>query len=92
MAEVTEYLNKNEEGESKLLDFIKEFSKLSVGDAKKMREKLGSLELLKIKDEDITKIIDILPENSEELNKILTGVSLDEDETKKILDTIKEFI
>ena len=46
---------------------------------------------MKIKLEYIVKIIDILPETAEELNKIFVDVSLDEDETKKILDTIKKF-
>jgi DNA-directed RNA polymerase subunit F len=44
-----------------------------------------------MKSDYIVKIIDTLPENSEELNKIFIDVSLDEDETRKILDTIKKF-
>ena len=40
---------------------------------------------------DISKIIDILPDKAEEVNKIFIDISLDENETKKILDTIKEF-
>jgi len=40
--------------------------------------------------EQIIKIIDLLPENQEDLNKIV-DISLDENETKKILETVKEF-
>ena len=43
-----------------------------------------------MKPEDLVKIIDTLPEDSENLNKIFNDISLDEDESKKILQTIKE--
>ena len=60
-------------------------------DAKKLKKKLEELDLLKVKLEHIIKIIDLIPENAEDLNKIFIGVNLDEDETKKILETVKEF-
>ena len=71
--------------------FIKKFTKLNPKEASELKDKLNSLDLMKLKEEHITKIIDIFPENTEDLNKIFVGVSLDEDETKKILETIKEF-
>ena len=46
---------------------------------------------MRVKQEHIVKIIDLMPENAEELNKIFVDSSLDEDETKKILETVKEF-
>jgi DNA-directed RNA polymerase subunit F len=42
-----------------------------------------------MKEEHISKIIDITPENQEDINKIFVGINLDENESKKILDTIK---
>jgi len=86
MAEVLEYTEK----ESSVTKFIKKFSDSTIK-AGEMREKLQRLNLIKLKPEHISKIIDLMPENQEELNKIFTDISLDEDETKKILDTIKEF-
>ena len=47
--------------------------------------------LLKIKNEHIVKIIDLMPEDASDLNKIFTDVSLTEDETKKILEAVKQF-
>ena len=91
MAESLEYLNKKEEKEMELIGFIKKFTKLKSTEAKEMKKKLEDLELMKIKDEHIVKVIDIMPENSEDLNKILSGISLDEDETKKILEIVKEY-
>lgn len=88
MAEVLEYAK---DKESNIVQFIKKFTKFTPKEAKEIRGKLEGLELMKIKPEHISKIIDLVPENQEDLNKIFAGVSLDEDESKKILDTIKEF-
>ena len=74
-----------------LRGFIKKFSKLDDKKAKELREELESLNLLKIKPADISKIIDTLPEDFVELNKIFTEVTLDTDETNKILQTIKKY-
>ena len=70
--------------------FIKKFSKVSAENAKKMKEELEKLELIKLKPTDIAKIVDILPEDAAELNKIITEVTLDADETNKILETVKK--
>lgn len=91
MAEATEYLGEEKESEIELKKFIKRFVKLDDKDAKKMKVKLESLNLIKVKLEHIAKVIDFLPEDAESLNKIFTDVSLDEDESKKILDIVKEF-
>jgi DNA-directed RNA polymerase subunit F len=91
MAEVVEFVEKENEDESNIIGFIKKFSKLSSKDAKDLKEELKKLEIIKIKTDYIMKMIDLLPETSEELNKIFVDVSLDEDETKKILDTIKKY-
>ena len=89
MAEAKEYINKDSGAET--LAFIKKFVSLKPEDAKKLREKIQGLELLKVKEEHIVKIIDLLPETADDLNKIFIDMGLDEDETKKILETIKEF-
>lgn len=93
MAESLEFIEETKEGESEIdmKKFVKKFSKMDPKDAKKLREKLSELNLLKLKQEYISKVIDVFPENQEDLNKIFTDVSLDEDESKKVLDTIKEF-
>ena len=87
MAEASKYLEKG----SEVSDFLKKFSILKPEKAKELREKLEGLNILKINDKHIVKIVDILPENKDELNKILVDISLDEDETNKVLNTIKEY-
>lgn len=90
MVEVMEYLEKDEDKEE-LKGFIKKFVKMKPKNARDLRNKLESLELIKLRSEHIVKIIDMMPETHDELNKIFVDVSLNEDESKKLLDTIKEF-
>ncbi len=91
MAEVIEYVKKNEEGDADIVGFIKKFNKLRAKEAKELRAEIEALGIMKVKPEYAIKIVDLLPESAEELNKIFADVSLDEDETKKILDTIKKY-
>jgi DNA-directed RNA polymerase subunit F len=69
--------------------YLKKFLKTKPEQSKKMKEELEKLDLLKLKKEYIVKIIDLLPEDVTSLNKIFTDVSLNEDETNKILEIIK---
>ena len=71
--------------------FIKKFSKIKSDKSKKLKEELKNLELLKLKEEDIVKIIDLMPEDVLDLNKIFVDVALNEDETNKILEAIKKY-
>jgi DNA-directed RNA polymerase subunit F len=89
MVEAREYMDKD--SETDIQGFVKKFIILTPENAKELKEKIQKMDLLKVKAEHITKIIDLVPETAEDLNKIFNDVGLDEDETKKILDTIKEF-
>ena len=91
MSESLGYIEKTENKDKDIVGFIKKFVKLKPDEATKLREKLEVLDLLKLQEEHISRIIDILPEDSDELNKVFTDVNLDEEESKKILDTVKEF-
>ena len=87
MAEVTGYLDKDSEP----MKFIKKFTKTTPKEAKEIRKKLEGFDMMKMKSDLISKVIDVMPENQEDLNKIFIGTGLDEDEAKRILDAIKEF-
>ena len=91
MAEAKGYVKKREGSETDVLGFINKFTKLSPKEAIELRKKLEDMKMMKLKKEHIVKIIDLMPENPENLNKIFIDVGLDEDETKKILETVKEF-
>jgi len=88
--EVKGLVGKDEMGKE-LTSFIKKFGNLNVKEAKELKEKLSNLKMMKINDVHICKITDFLPSNEEDLNKVVADANLDEDETKKILDTVKEF-
>lgn len=91
MAESLEYLKKDSESGIEIKKFIKKFIKIKPKKAEELRKKLGDLNMMKMKQEHVAKIIDLLPGDSEDLNKIFNDVSLNEDEIKKILETIGEF-
>ena len=90
MAEVTEYAKKDEAGKE-VVGFIKKFTKLKLAEAKELRKKLQELDLIKLNEKHIVKLVDFLPDDSEEVNKVVVDSNLNEDEIKKILETIKEF-
>ena len=87
MAESLEYIEKD----SEVSKFVKKFTKLSLKESKEFKRKLVNLGLMKLKLDHIIKIIDLMPSDKGDLNKIFISMSLDEDETKKILDIVEEF-
>ena len=93
MPEVKKILGSLEDTEKKtqVEIFIKKFSKMPIKKAEELKKELESLNFLKLKLEHIVKIIDALPEDAQDLNKVFVDVSLDEDETNKILEIIKKY-
>jgi DNA-directed RNA polymerase subunit F len=91
MSEMQEILKNLPDGERKLEaeDYLKKFLSAKPASAKKLKEELEKLDILKIKREYVIKIVDLMPEDASELNKIFVDVSLTEDETNKILDVVK---
>lgn len=90
MAETLEYVKGETDSETEVKKFIKKFMKIKPEKAKGIRKKLNELGLIKVKQEHIVKIIDLMPENHVDLNKIFTDVSLDENEAKQILEAIQK--
>ncbi|MDP3987165.1 MAG: hypothetical protein Q8P81_02995 [Nanoarchaeota archaeon] len=91
MAESTQYLVGGTESEEETRKFIKKFTKMDSKKAVEMRKELEALDLMRLKQESIVKIIDVLPEDSESLNKIFEDSKLNEDETKSVLQTVEKF-
>ena len=79
----------DEEKKKAMETFIKKFSKISNEKAEKIKKGLEGLGLLKLKKSHIAKIVDILPEDGSDLNKIFLDITLNEDETNKILEVVK---
>ena len=90
LAEVKEIVKDLEEKQP-LKDYLKKFAKLSKEKATKLKEELVKLNNIKIKEENIVKIVDFLPKDAEDLNKIFTEVTLSEAEINEILEVVKKY-
>jgi len=90
MAEVVSLAGDSEKAEE-IKKFIKNFNKMDVAKAIEMKEELKALDLIKLKDEHIVKIVDFVPKDASELNKVIIEVSLDSDEVAKILEVTGKY-
>jgi len=84
-------LVKNLEENKVLDDYFKKFAKLSQADAVKLVDDLRALNNIKLKEDDFVKLADFLPQDSEELSKVISEVSLTEEEAQAILALIKKY-
>jgi DNA-directed RNA polymerase subunit F len=90
MAEVVNIIGDSEKAEV-VKKFMKGFKVLDFEKAEEMKKELVALDLIKLKDEYIVKIVDFLPTDAAELNKAIIEVSLDADEVNKILEITKKY-
>ena len=90
MAEVVSLAGDSEKAEE-IKKFIKQFNKMDVAKAIEMKEGLKALDLIKLKDEHIVKIVDFVPKSASDLNKVIIEVSLDSDEVAKILEVTGKY-
>src|SRR3989338_6402520 len=91
LIEVRELITDKEEEKKELNVFVKKFANLDLKDAKKLREELENSGIIRIKAEHIAKIIDFLPEDASDMNKIFSDTSLEENEIKKIIEIVKKY-
>lgn len=91
LIEAEKIVKENEGNNEELEKYFKKFSKLKAKDVEEMKKELKDLDNHKIKSEDIVKVIDFLPEDASEVNKIFIEVSLDENEIKQITDIVKKY-
>lgn len=79
------------EDKPELRDYLKEFSKLDKKKADALVDSLRALGNMKIKEDAMVKIADLLPKDSDSLLKIFNDSSLDEKEINDILAVVKEY-
>ena len=91
MSEVEEMLKSISDSDKKeeMRLFLKKFVKIKPERARKIKKELENLDSIKIKREHVVKVVDMLPADASDINKIFTDVSLNEDEVSKILDIVK---
>lgn len=90
LAEVKSYI-KNLEEKKTLDEYLKKFSEITKEKSLKLKEEIRALNNPKIKEEHIVKVVDLLPHDSEDVNKIFVDVSLTEEEINAILNITKGY-
>jgi len=90
MAEVVKLVGDSERGDN-VKKFVKGFDVLDFKKAEELIKELVALDLIKLKEEHIVKIVDFVPTDAAELNKVIIEVSLDADEVNKILEITKKY-
>ena len=95
MSEAREILQEKDQEDPKIkkvMAHIKKFSKLKIEKAKALKKEIAELNIVKLKNRHISKIIDIMPEDTDDLKKIFVGddITLDQNESTTILNAVKK--
>ena len=90
MAEVAALAGDSEKGQA-IKKFIKDFTNMTAEKAIEMKDELRGLDILKLKEEHIVKLVDFVPKDATDLNKVLSEVSLDQEEINKILEVTAKY-
>lgn len=77
----------------KTLAYVKKFGKLNLEKSKELWKELEKLDIIKLRERQISKIIDLLPADASELHNLFVGddIVLDQNETQKILSTVQKY-
>lgn len=75
---------------NKTEEYLNQFIEINKKDYKALRKKLDDLEIGRLKEEQIIKVLDLMPKTVEELKIILQGyvVTLTQDQMKKVVSAI----
>jgi DNA-directed RNA polymerase subunit F len=90
LAEAKKLVEENE-GSEDLKPYFKKYMKLKVKEALEMRKELQALDNHKMKEIDVVKIVDLLPEDASEVNKIFTDLGLEENEIKQVTEIVAKY-
>jgi len=79
---------------SKTEEYLNQFSVVKAKQAKEIFEKIQKLNIPRLKDDQIYKIVDLMPKDEEDLKNIITGYSLNvtSENQKKVLKVVSEFL
>jgi len=91
LAEVASIIKHDDEKNAALLAYLKNFNKLTKEKAFKLMKDIEGLNNPKIKKEILVKIIDFLPEEAVDLQKIFNDSSLTEEEINSLLSVISNY-
>ncbi|MFC1801480.1 hypothetical protein ACFLZB_03370 [Nanoarchaeota archaeon] len=78
---------------NKAEEYLNDFKVLDPKKAQELQKKLENLKISRLKEDQITKIIDLLPTSVEDLKVILQGytVSISKKDMEQVISVVKEF-
>jgi len=78
---------------TKTKEYLKKFAKLNQKESQELIEKINSLNIPRIKDRQITKIVDLIPTGLDEIRMIFAGeiTTITPENMQQILDVVKEY-
>lgn len=88
LADVKFYL-KDVDGNEELVKYIKKFGKTQKDKSDKIKEKIVALNNPKIREAGVVKVIDFLPEDQEDVNKVFIDANLNEEEASALIEVVK---
>ena len=100
MAELKEFLDSKKKEkkelnfrENKSLEYINSFVKLKKDKALELKKELESLDVIRLREKHIIKLIDLVPTEIDDLKMIFSGegVTLKSEDLNKIIDIIKKY-
>ena len=76
---------------AKVFDYLKEFTSLTKKQAEDLEKKLKELNIPRLKEKHIGKIIDLQPESTEEIKSLLSGenITIKSEDLTKIIGILK---
>jgi len=79
---------------NKVKDYLNKLIKLDTKQSGELKKKIQDLEIPRLKDRQITKIIDILPEDVDDLRAVFTGetTTVTQENLEKIIEAVKPYI
>jgi DNA-directed RNA polymerase subunit F len=89
LPEVVKLVGDSEKAD-KIKAFAKEFTNMKVEKAKELKEKLSSLGIVQLNEESIVNLVNFMPQDAQDVLKVLERVSLSQEDVTKILETLKE--
>lgn len=79
---------------NKVKDYLNKVVKLDAKTSSELRQKLILLDIPRLKDRQITKIIDVLPEDIEDLKAVFTGevTTITQENMEKIVEAVRPLV
>ncbi len=75
-------------------EYVNEFAQISAEEAEELKKELEDLDIARLKEEMIHKIIDIMPSTEEELEVVLKGytVSVQSENIEKVFEVVENYL